>query len=784
MFSTQNLNLFATTHPHRHTKQHFLFVNNFYLITKLRTHVGVVNLQLSSEITVVLNIIRQKSPDTLTVFSQSQQEQSDSPHMNNNSNLSIYIQLITFRKGSAEEFVIDVPEDCQVETTRCLCKRLNYRFRYSYDTRKAIITRNSSFHSLKFLDLNDFETDTQVSFYDEYINTRDADMDAEISSYQESATIQPEIPGDFVPPGQNVGFADELFAEGSLNLDTATFDDPINDFQSEQNGGDILPDWIELVNIVDQHHNLDTEMLDVDTCQLKGSNFGNVLESCENAQLETNPPASIETHNLMTDIPSWRDLSIGPVLVLDTPTPQPLSRVDSFQSMPSEDSQSQEIDIVVKPTLTRSEVSVSNTPSSYQEGVFSSTPGLSSVPTNYGSSPRRMGPLESVTRAKANAVKAIGACWRCKFLRKPCDAQIFCSRCMGKHSGPWHSIGCKRGDIKKRMLPISLCPRKTIGSLHSSAISDMSGPWIHADDCHLKVYEQREKDLLPGIINAPGLTKVDKFLRNVETGKLFLIGLQPAQLPLMGRLKKISPAVLRPLNDCILTILWGLLECESSQKAILPWMSLHNGTLGDFIILLNSAAVYQASVGSNQLIAYSLMCLRTCIEALHVNDLKGLEDSHEACEASICKVDCTQNVELQLEQYLDELSRVIFLKENMRSRIWWLSVFYSLCIQSVIRQALILLSPNDQEELRSTQYLQIAVRLFTVSSGTYDPLIRDWSSESTSSNLEDGPSVEDYHDAQLAVKQPDWRLWDIKNSATYLKKVFEDSGGILAEPTQ
>lgn len=184
----------------------------------------------------------------------------------------------------------------------------------------------------------------------------------------------------------------------------------------------------------------------------------------------------------------------------------------------------------------------------------------------------------------------------------------------------------------------------------------------------------------------------------------------------------------------------------------------------------------------NQLIAYSLTCLRTCIEALHVNELVGLEGSHEACEASICKVDCIKDVELQLEQYLDELSRVIFLKENMRSRIWWLSVFYSLCIQGVIRQALILLSSND-EEVRSTQYLQIAVRLFTVSSGTYDPLIRDWSSESTASSLKDGPSVEDYQDAQLAVKQSDWRLGGIEKSANYLMKLFEDTGGILAEPT-
>jgi hypothetical protein len=39
---------------------------------------------------------------------------------------------------------------------------------------------------------------------------------------------------------------------------------------------------------------------------------------------------------------------------------------------------------------------------------------------------------------------------------------------------------------------------------------------------------------------------------------------------------------------------------------------------------------------------------------------------------------------------LGELSRVFFLKENMREKTtWWLSAFYSFCIQSFVRKALI-----------------------------------------------------------------------------------------------
>ncbi|KAJ8067133.1 hypothetical protein OCU04_004506 [Sclerotinia nivalis] len=709
--------------------------------------------------------------------------------MNNNSNLSVYIQLITFRKGSADEISIDVPEDCQVKTARCLAERLNFRFRFLYDTRKVIVTRDASLHSLELPDLNDFDAGMQGSFYHDYIDTGDANMDVDISTYQDFSTPLYEFSSGFEAAVQNIGFSDELFSDVPLNLVDATFSNLANDFSSEHIGDETLPDRKDLVNIVDQHGlDLDTDMLD--NTQLDNSAFDNALESCQTTQLEINTPAAARIQNPITDIPAWREPHLAPAAVLDVPTPRPLSRAASINSMPSNKSQSQGIDIVIKSSSNRSDYSFSNTPSSYQEGVFSSTPGFSSMPTTYESSPRRMGPLDSATRAKANAVKALGACWRCRFLRKPCDAQTCCSQCKGKQGGPWHSISCKRGDIKNKMLPISLCPKKNIESLHSSVISDMDRPWLHANHCNQEIFEQREKDLLPGIMGVLSPTKVDRFLQNLETSEPLLYGgLKRTRMSLLEKFNKTAPAVLKPLDYCIMTILWGLLECENAQKAIHPWMALHNGALEDFIILLNSAAVYQASVGSNQLIAYSLTCLRTCIEALHVKALGGFEGSHEACESSICKIDCIRNIELQMEQYLDELSRVVFMKENMRSRTWWLSAFYSLCIQGVIRQFLILLSCTGQnrvsknEELSSAQYLHIAVRLFTVSSGNHDPLIKDWSSELAPPSTEGGaPSIEDYQNTQLVIKQPDWRLKGIKKSGNYLKRLFEDNGGTLAEP--
>ncbi|KAF7952257.1 uncharacterized protein EAE97_001754 [Botrytis byssoidea] len=710
--------------------------------------------------------------------------------LNNKSNLSIYIQLITFRKGSADEIVIDVREDSQVETARCLSKRLDFRFRYAYDTRKATITRNSSLHTLEVSDLYNYQTDLQGSFYhDLIIDTGDSNMDVSISAYQDFLAPLPEFSGDFDAFAQDMGLSDERSANMQLNdldLDNNTFGTSTN-FQIEYNGDENLPDWFDLVNIVDQDHfDPDTNMLD-DT-RLDNSIFENAHESSESLQLVIDTPVTSGIQNSITDIPAWRDTPSASVAVLDIPTPRPLSPVEPVHSVPSKNSQSQGIDIVVKPILNRSDSSLGNTPSSFQEGVFSSTPGCSSMQTTYGSSPHRMGPLDSATRAKANAVKAIGACWRCKFLRKPCDAQNCCIQCKGKQGGPWHSVGCKRGDIKKKMLPISLCSETAIQTRDAST-SEIYKPWLSANQCRIEISKRRKNDLRPEIMNASRPTKVGQFLQNLASSRPLAVDLQRNRSSLLARFKDTAPAVLEPLDDCILTILWGFLNCESAEKALHPWIKSHNGTIEDFILLLHSAAIYQASFESNQLIAYSLTCLRTCVEALHIYTLGGFENSHEACESSVCKVDCIRDLELQIEQYLDELSRVIFLKENMRNRFWWLSAFYSLCIQGVVRQALVLLSSNDHNETSriekssSAQYLHIAIRLFSVSSGTHDPLIQDWSSQLAFSSAGIGaPSVEDYQNAQSAINQSQWKLQGINKSGNYLKRLFEDNGGPLAEP--
>jgi hypothetical protein len=67
----------------------------------------------------------------------------------------------------------------------------------------------------------------------------------------------------------------------------------------------------------------------------------------------------------------------------------------------------------------------------------------------------------------------------------------------------------------------------------------------------------------------------------------------------------------------------------------------------------------------------------------------GWKGIHKSCEGIQCRLDCINNIHMHLNTYSEALSTVIFKKENMRSKFWWLSAFYSLIIQSMVRIGLL-----------------------------------------------------------------------------------------------
>jgi hypothetical protein len=131
---------------------------------------------------------------------------------------------------------------------------------------------------------------------------------------------------------------------------------------------------------------------------------------------------------------------------------------------------------------------------------------------------------------------------------------------------------------------------------------------------------------------------------------------------------------------------------------------------------------------------------------------------------------------MHINSYLDELSQVFFGKKNMRNkRTWWLSTFYSFCIQNLVRKILMALDPSafGSQTSRYREYLYDPIKLFIASSGVYDPLMESWENISNEEELTEGRNPSDLREAQLAVRQSDWEEMGIKSSTDYLKKAFE-----------
>jgi hypothetical protein len=122
---------------------------------------------------------------------------------------------------------------------------------------------------------------------------------------------------------------------------------------------------------------------------------------------------------------------------------------------------------------------------------------------------------------------------------------------------------------------------------------------------------------------------------------------------------------------------------------------------------------------------------------------------------------------------MEELSRVFFMKENMRNKApWWLSAFYSFCIQSFVKKALWeVTAMPDSKSIACQEYLQLPLILFIASSGYHDPLPGVYNYGGLRGGTK-GPSAWDYTEARIAVNQSEWEAAGIKGSANYLKRLF------------
>jgi len=181
-----------------------------------------------------------------------------------------------------------------------------------------------------------------------------------------------------------------------------------------------------------------------------------------------------------------------------------------------------------------------------------------------------------------------------------------------------------------------------------------------------------------------------------------------------------------------------------------------------------------------------MVCLRHGLEALRLHSAGLLvEEEHVDCRPGLCQVQCIQDLSYYVEAYVTELSSVVFNKENMRDRRWWLSTFYSLCIQSYVRHALIAIekqlrfeSADDfpSEDLTSTQYLHLAAILFTAASAKYDPLLGGrLQYVLTENSVIPETSVPELHhaSARTACEVEKWPEVGVKTSYQFLRRLLQ-----------
>jgi hypothetical protein len=187
----------------------------------------------------------------------------------------------------------------------------------------------------------------------------------------------------------------------------------------------------------------------------------------------------------------------------------------------------------------------------------------------------------------------------------------------------------------------------------------------------------------------------------------------------------------------------------------------------------------------NQMVAQSLICLRSSLEALRLKRSGFLEPRwHESCFPTRCTIDLINTLQKTLSLYLDELSRVFFKKENLIYRKpWWLSAFYSFCIQSYVRENLIQLEMRSEIESSSLsltpfpaeKYLRLPLRLFIARSGNFDPITTP-----PLNACENYTDWLDYYEAQLTTDQKTWSVRGMKTFGQYLESLYvDDEQGLL-----
>ncbi|KAI0555638.1 hypothetical protein F4679DRAFT_519291 [Xylaria curta] len=365
--------------------------------------------------------------------------------------------------------------------------------------------------------------------------------------------------------------------------------------------------------------------------------------------------------------------------------------------------------------------------------------------------------------ALSRTLKVIGACWRCKILRKKCDPDQPCKACpRAENKSRWQNIGCKRGNLLDHCPRICLCPKDaTLGgrqARQSLTIFDSYSQTSRKANIHLQNAFSRLESILDS---------ADDTYMNVV---LDILCSPIVELDTMRLSREHN------LESNLVIIAWTLIDSLSVKTV------LQVEHIDQTLEVMKAAITYEMEYGRSSIAALAIECLRNCVDMLRLHEPGYLIPTlHADCDPQQCRVESFRELNSGISAFIEEFSRIIFRKENRATeRKWWLSAFYGLYIQSFVRRTITFVEDQSLAHLRDhelhrncSSYLNLATNLFEAASASYDPLVSTWSLEKEPIDHKfDVRLIKYYRLAQEALKTDLWAQNDVQSSFEFISIAF------------
>lgn len=399
--------------------------------------------------------------------------------------------------------------------------------------------------------------------------------------------------------------------------------------------------------------------------------------------------------------------------------------------------------------LNRASSIVGRAKSAMKEGMSSWS--LHGAKKHVSPSPRRTGKLTDAARAGIRLLRGQGACWKCKILKKSCDTGDPCKECASSTKLAWQTVGCQRGALSESFKPIKLCPNEgsSQAGREQNAVEDEDWAAKQAEANRLWEDEMRTR-----------CTEVGATRLRIHR-KTYSPHFPPEQLPILlltdSALKQQVVKAMRELSP-------SLEEPKQKQEI---FMVLYHASLYEEYLDKQTSP-------TNNLILLSIRCLNHSLDALRSEFSSATV--HHACRSGRCGLHSVAKLQQSSSIYINALHDVMFSKWGLsNNRLWWLSVFYSLCIQGFVRVNLMKLSEHVQTSTEVSDqwsaakvYLHSFISLFQAASAEYDPI--------TMADDLSPAEMDQITLARIAANPWRWEEQGIHSSYDHLRRVFNVDG--------